>query len=344
MPRPVSQWTEQDVLSLPLGENNSFERKGSRKLDLTIPGVKEGEVLDELAKQLSAFANSGGGQIVYGVNDNGSVDQGGVCRTIKGLQSTREWLEDVVPALVDFELVNFNVYEIRPPSATSGISPNKSLYVVEVEDSERAPHQSNRDLKYYVRVGGKSRPAPHRLIEDIRNRSRHPKIEIRDLNIVSVAGTFSQGVVARSISFEAMIQLRMEIENTGTILASNTCLQISASISLATTSFKPEAYSVRQSLPGSVLIEMDDPSYPGMNMVLDCILRLPAKVEVNEETEAKAELILAGQPLSDIALSISIYADSAPVRKQQRKLVDLDQKDHFSNLVRGQVENIRRGF
>ena len=66
MSKPVSEWDEAYILSLPK-ENNEFERKGSKKRDLTLPGVDENEVLNELAKQLSAFANTGGGRIIYGV-------------------------------------------------------------------------------------------------------------------------------------------------------------------------------------------------------------------------------------------------------------------------------------
>ena len=95
MPKPAKDWTEDDVLALPAGENDSLERKGSKLLDLTIPGVKEDEVLNELAKQLSAFSNAGGGQIIYGVADDCTVENGGIASSVKGRQSTKEWLEDV---------------------------------------------------------------------------------------------------------------------------------------------------------------------------------------------------------------------------------------------------------
>ena len=85
---PRTPWTEDDVLALPPGEDNRFERKGSRLLDLTIPTVDQNDVFNEPAKQLSAFANSGGGSIVYGVTNSGTVDNGGIARSVKGTQSS----------------------------------------------------------------------------------------------------------------------------------------------------------------------------------------------------------------------------------------------------------------
>jgi predicted HTH transcriptional regulator len=152
MPKPVSDWEEEDVLALPPGENDGFERKGAKLLDLTIPGVKDGLVLNELAKQLSAFANMGGGQIIYGVTDVGTISNGDIARVIRGRKSSKEWLEDVIPTLTEYEITGFNVYEIRPKPSCSSIAPDKSLYVVDVPDSDRAPHQSTRDHLYYVRL------------------------------------------------------------------------------------------------------------------------------------------------------------------------------------------------
>jgi hypothetical protein len=183
MPNHTVKWTEDDVLSLPLGQNDTFERKGARLLDLTIPTVDENHVLSELAKQLCAFANTGGGRIIYGMKNAGDVDNGGVARSVKGNRSTKEWLEDVIPVLTDCEIIGCNVYEITPKPSNSAIARDKSLYVVDVPESDRAPHQSKRDFIYYVRLGGESQPASHRLIEDIRNRARHPKLEVQEVQI-----------------------------------------------------------------------------------------------------------------------------------------------------------------
>jgi hypothetical protein len=174
------EWTEEYVGSLPVGEFDWLEVKGRRALDLTLPEVKEAAVRETLAKAVSAFANSGGGVLVYGLanpSETWAVDDGGVDLKVKG-SGTREWLEDIIPTLVDFPLANFNVYALQGAGEDSRIASGRGLFIVEIGDSETAPHQSVIDHRYYARVGGKSRPLPHRLVADIFNRRRDPRFEI----------------------------------------------------------------------------------------------------------------------------------------------------------------------
>jgi hypothetical protein len=81
------RWTESDVLALPAGEHDYFERKGGAFLTGT--GYRDG-----LGKALSAIANSGGGHLIIGVADDGQLE--GV-EPMHGNTSTRDWLEQVVP-------------------------------------------------------------------------------------------------------------------------------------------------------------------------------------------------------------------------------------------------------
>jgi hypothetical protein len=179
--KEVREWNENYILNIPAGEHDWVEFKEARKLDLSLSGVKDGDVRNELSKQISAFANTGGGTIVYGVSDappgaTRMVDaSGGVSLSIK--DGTKEWLEDIIPQLVDFPLLRFNIYVVVGDAPTSGIGVGKGLILVEIPESESAPHQAN-DYKYYARVGGKSRPIPHRLVLDIIGRARHPKMNV----------------------------------------------------------------------------------------------------------------------------------------------------------------------
>ncbi|SOD03442.1 Putative DNA-binding domain-containing protein [bacterium JGI 053] len=174
------EWTEEYVSSLPVGEFDWLEVKGRRGLDLTLPQVTESAVRETLAKAISAFANSGGGILVYGLanpTEIWAVDDGGVDLKVKG-SGTREWLEDVIPTLVEFPLTTFNVYAIQRVSENSELAPGRGLLIIEIGDSDTAPHQSVIDHRYYARIGGKSRPLPHRLVADIFNRRRDPQIQI----------------------------------------------------------------------------------------------------------------------------------------------------------------------
>jgi Schlafen, AlbA_2 len=179
--KSVAEWDESYLLNLPTGEHDWLEIKGTKALDFSQPDVKQDQVLNELSKQVSAFSNSGGGTLVYGVTDPipgqpRAIDDGGVPLVLKG-KSTKEWLEDIIPNLVEFPLRRFNVYVILQSSPHSQISNDRCVLLVDLPDSEAAPHQA-RDKKYYARIGGKSRPISHRMVSDIFSRLKHPTITL----------------------------------------------------------------------------------------------------------------------------------------------------------------------
>ena len=61
------KWTEDQVVELPAGEHDYFERKSGKLFDRN----DRNDLLDDLAKAASAFANSGGGYLILGVSDAG---------------------------------------------------------------------------------------------------------------------------------------------------------------------------------------------------------------------------------------------------------------------------------
>lgn len=156
-------WTEEEILSIAF-ESDNFERKSGLLLD-------GGDFPGAVAKALSAFANTDGGHIVIGVNDDGSLD--GVRPTHKGRTSTRQWLEQKIPTLLAPSLQDFRVHEIAPTESSS-IPHGKVLIVVDVGKSDLAPHQAIPNLTYYYRVGSHSHPAPHRYLELLFGREKFP--------------------------------------------------------------------------------------------------------------------------------------------------------------------------
>lgn len=162
------RWTEPEVLSFP-NEHDQFERKrgGFVKDDRTFR--------ETLAKALSALANSGGGHLALGVENDGKID--GVLPVIKGKQRTREWLEQVIPTVLDYPLQDFRVHEVEPDNPTS-IPKDKVVIVIDVGDSQLGPHQDIFTKMYFHRVGGHSEPAPHRYLDLLRNRETYPNQKI----------------------------------------------------------------------------------------------------------------------------------------------------------------------
>ncbi len=153
--KPPSEWDEDYLLNLPSTEPTHLEFKGRKKLDLTLPNVDENDVKATLSKALSAFANSGGGVLVYGIENPQQgkpleIDDGGIDIAIKGRSSTKEWLEDVIPNLTDYPLPSFDVYVIERKNPASQIAPGRAIFVGEIPDSEKAPHQANDNIYSYV--------------------------------------------------------------------------------------------------------------------------------------------------------------------------------------------------
>lgn len=234
--------------------------------------------------------------------------------------------------MTDFEIVGFNVYEIPPKAIGSSFAPDKSVYVVDVPDSERAPHQSKRDLKYYIRLGGNSQPAPHRLIEDIRNRARHPRLEVHDLRIVNasvsgVTGLRSQVQIIPSVSFV--------LRNDGRVRATSACLQISGAVPITTGRFDTTEYFTRSALQGTVLLELKNPLYPGMGISLGCPFNISAEMEILAQGES---LTVAGLTLAEALFSITSFADSAPAHQQDFTLTKIDHDGSIAQAVDKEIK------
>jgi len=224
--KPVRDWDEEYVINrIPPGEHDWVEFKGRRGLDLTLSNVKESDVLKELAVQLSAFANTGGGTIVYGISDAQAgqareVDNGGVALNIKG--GTKEWLEDVIPTRLEYELTDFNVYVITENHGGQTVDDGRGIFLIQVGDSEAAPHQSRSDMKYYARVGGKSRPIGHRMVMDIAGRRKEADITISHKLVVGMKESHAAGM-------NVQIVAQLSVENVGRVSARFPYVELMAS-------------------------------------------------------------------------------------------------------------------
>ena len=161
------RWLEADLEALPREEPDMFDRKSGRILE------NLDKFLPPLAKALSAFANSGGGSLIIGVEDSGGID--GVPSHV-GSTTIRDWIEQKIPHLLDYPLSDFRVHTVEKDQP-SKIPEGREVIVIDVGDSASAPHQSKKDHIYYQRMGGRSVPAAHFYLELLRQRLTNASLE-----------------------------------------------------------------------------------------------------------------------------------------------------------------------
>ena len=116
----------------------------------------------EIAKDVSAFANSDGGALVYGIVEEEHlpvrIDEG-----VSDREFNREWLENVITSNISPRIDGIQICPIEIAAGRSG-------YVVATPKSYRGPHQERSSKRYYKRFNFKSEPMEDYEINDVRNR------------------------------------------------------------------------------------------------------------------------------------------------------------------------------
>jgi hypothetical protein len=186
-----NDWTLGEIAALPAGEHDFFDRKSGRL-------ISDSQFRQDLGKAFSGIANSGGGHILLGVADDGTVD--GVPK-LRGRTCVREWIEQVIPNVVEPVPTAFRVHRVEATSDCA-IPQDGVVVVIDIDDSHLAPFQSRSSKVYYYRVGGHSVPAPHFYLEAIRNRLVAPSLKVE----------LSGGRVIRAIATESYLFVQLVVD------------------------------------------------------------------------------------------------------------------------------------
>lgn len=129
---------------------------------------KESKGRDELCKDVSSFANSAGGQIIYGIEEKNHRPT----RIDEGSEITREWIEQVIGSNVQPRIDELGIKPIP-------IGTGRYAYVLTIPQAlGRAPHQAP-DKKYYKRQNFQSVPMEDYEIRDALRRATTPDLHIR---------------------------------------------------------------------------------------------------------------------------------------------------------------------
>lgn len=102
----------------------------------------------EISKDVSAFANSDGGIIIYGIREENHKATS--LSFINGDDYTKEWLEQVINSTIQRHIPDLRIYPIRFDGQI-----DKTIYVVKIPKSIEAPHLA-KDKRFYKRFNFES--------------------------------------------------------------------------------------------------------------------------------------------------------------------------------------------
>jgi hypothetical protein len=122
----------------------------------------------EMARDVSAFANSDGGQIIYGMTENTDHEPPGHDQGVDGSVFTPQWFEQVLQQHVTPTIPNLVIKHI--PLAKPMVA-----VVIDIPSSSGDPHQVS-DGKYYRRHNFNRLPMEHYEIRDAMRRSVDPDL------------------------------------------------------------------------------------------------------------------------------------------------------------------------
>ena len=134
---------------------------------------KEEGYKKELSKDVSSFANSDGGTIIYGVieidNKPIKIDVGFDPNDI-----SKEWIEQVINSKIIPKIENIIITPINLSNS------DKFLYLIKIPKIDKAPHQAS-DKKYYKRYNFQSVPMEEYEIRELYFRNIIAQTEFRKL-------------------------------------------------------------------------------------------------------------------------------------------------------------------
>jgi hypothetical protein len=146
-------------------ESTTLEYKAADALAKS-PGKKK-----EIAKDVSAMANTAGGIIIYGVSEHQNLPED--ITPIDRTQFSREWLDQVITHNIRPLIEGFTIHPVD-------IEPGYVVYVVEIPQSTTA-HQvtAGEDYRYYERLNFTTTRMEDYRIRDVMNRAKLPEAEVQ---------------------------------------------------------------------------------------------------------------------------------------------------------------------
>lgn len=130
----------------------------------------------EVAKDVSAMANSAGGLIIYGIAEQPERmlrHRPAGFRPVNRTECSKETLEQIISSNIQPRIVGLKIFPVPLASGPADVA-----YVISIPQSDTV-HQVTRNKRYYKRFNFEAVPMEDYEIRDVLNRGTHPILEPR---------------------------------------------------------------------------------------------------------------------------------------------------------------------
>jgi hypothetical protein len=150
-------------------ESQFLEFKRGQALD----EIDKSQIKEEIVRDVSAFANAGGGTIIYGLDEDRTTAPAVACTLFPVMNTKADSLRLTSIIRSGMEPV-FNAFEVREIPVPEG----GRIVIIDIEKAETA-HQCKADHKYYQRIGPARTPMYDHQIRDVMNRRTSPVVRLQ---------------------------------------------------------------------------------------------------------------------------------------------------------------------
>ena len=152
---------------------------------------------EKIAKHISAFANSEGGILVFGVQCDEFDKDKPIAITGLHPQNAVEDLDRIVTAAIRPEVVGLKRKKISDDT--------RSVILVYIPASDTGPHQSMKHKQYFHRSGAQSIAMEHYLVQRYFGRHYHPLLQIEVKATGGIRAMYPQKAWTHYFAFQFVI-------------------------------------------------------------------------------------------------------------------------------------------
>jgi len=286
-PSQMSLWTKErldqliadgveESLSLEYKRAGALARNDSNKIEMT--------------KDISSFANSAGGIVIYGIAESAESSRKHLPERLDPIlrsEASKEWLDQIIQSIQP------RIHGVAINSVTISEQGNTVCYVVEIPQSHTV-HMA-RDGRYHKRSNGTTVRMDDYEVRDVMNRRKHPIVKASILINKYSKRAQNEGVII------------VKVQNAGCVLARHVMVELGVPFNLNGT-IRVAGSTWMNDGDGDYMLmrltraEFDGPLFPGS------YLRFKQPIKVGERV-----VRIDGSPVeSRKYFSTSVFADESP--------------------------------